>query len=570
MTTSESSTTASSASTASIASSAPAPPEGEDVVARGRAALAEGDWSAARRWFAAELERGESAEALEGLSWAAWWLSDASTLFDARERAYRAYRAQGRTQDAGRMATWLGTDSVDFRGEIAVAQGWLARARSLLSALAPSPDLGWLYVHEAEKALYAGQADRARQLGVQAGELGRRFGIVDLEMMGAATEGLALVYRGESAEGIERLGEVAAVAWADEFTELWSAGWCYCYLLYACEQARDYDRAAQWCRKIEEWSQRRHTGFLNRTCRAHYAGVLIWRGTWDEAESELAESAAVLADLRPPLAVEAQVRMGELRRRQGRFDEAAEIFEGVADHPLAMLGLGELYLDVGDAPSARDRAEEYLRQAEADAPTPRIAGLDLLARAAVRLGDLAAATESAGELAAHAERTPNDAVRGCVAYVRGVVAAATGERDRARIAFEDAIRHYHRAHAPFEEASARIALAEELGRAGRRGDGLRHARSAARLWDGIGAVHAAKNAAVVVDELSRVRRHSALTRRESEVLRLVAAGQTSRMIATELVLSEHTVNRHISNILTKLGTASRSAAVAEGLRRGLL
>lgn len=103
-----------------------------------------------------------------GLSWAAWWRADAA-----------------------RMASWLGTDSVDFRGEIAVGQGWLHRARTLLTGSPPGPELGWLCVHEAEKLLYAGQYERAAELGAEAMRLGQELGLVDLEMLGSSTEGLA-------------------------------------------------------------------------------------------------------------------------------------------------------------------------------------------------------------------------------------------------------------------------------------------------------------------------------------------------------------------------------------------
>jgi DNA-binding NarL/FixJ family response regulator len=61
-----------------------------------------------------------------------------------------------------------------------------------------------------------------------------------------------------------------------------------------------------------------------------------------------------------------------------------------------------------------------------------------------------------------------------------------------------------------------------------------------------------------------------LTTRELEVLRLVAEGLSDREIAGTLELSEHTVHRHVSNILTKTGLPSRSAAVAQATRSGLL
>ena len=60
-----------------------------------------------------------------------------------------------------------------------------------------------------------------------------------------------------------------------------------------------------------------------------------------------------------------------------------------------------------------------------------------------------------------------------------------------------------------------------------------------------------------------------LTAREAEVLRLVAAGKTNRDIAVELVISEHTVARHLQNMFAKLGVSSRSAATAFAFEHGL-
>src|SRR6266849_105920 len=61
-----------------------------------------------------------------------------------------------------------------------------------------------------------------------------------------------------------------------------------------------------------------------------------------------------------------------------------------------------------------------------------------------------------------------------------------------------------------------------------------------------------------------------LTRRELEVLRLVAEGRTDREVADLLVLSPRTVNRHLSNIFVKLDVPGRAAAVAYAIRQGLV
>lgn len=543
-----------------------------DPIEAGRAALACGAWEQARGFFEAALAQAQNPAALEGLSWAAWWGNDAEVVFDARERAYRLYRAQGDQLSAARMATWLGTDYVDFHGELAVGQGWLGRARRLLEGLEPGSEHGWLFVHEAEKHLFAHDTARARELGARAAELGRRLGLVDLEMMGLAAEGLALVTEGEITEGMSRLDEATAAALGEDFPEILPIGWCWCYMIHACELVRDYDRAAQWCRRLEEWSARMRVEFLNRSCRATYAGILVRRGTWEQAEQELVECADRLAVIRPLMVADATVRLGELRRRQGRPEEAASIFEQTAEHPLALLGLAEVCLDQGDASRARDRAEQYLREAPPHAVTLRSAGLELLVRAQAALGELTRATTALEELEGVAKLVATAPLRASACFAAGVLASATGEYDRARTAFEDATRLFHRSGAPYEAARARIELARALAGLSRTSDAIREVRAAATSLRRIGAAGEAGRAEALASEFQRQPSgsDSPLTKRECEVLRLVADGDSDRTIAIHLVLSEHTVHRHVANILTKLDRSSRSAAVAEALRRGLI
>jgi DNA-binding NarL/FixJ family response regulator len=542
------------------------PPSGP--VAAGYAALKAGEWARARNRFEEANRVTETPEAYEGLSWAAWFLNDAEALFDARERAYGLYRSAGDNAGAARMAAWLGTDHVDFRDEPAVAEGWFGRARRLLEEVDLGAEHGWLWVHEAEKLLLMNDTMDALELASSAVELGRSLGVVDLEMMGLATKGLVLVTDGEVPEGIACLDEAAAAVLGGELEATWAAGWCLCYMLYACERVRDYDRAAQWCRRIEEWSEERRMSLLGPICRAHYGVVLIWRGSWVEAEEELRASAEHLAEIRPPHAVEAKVRMAELRRRQGRVNEAAEFFEEAGDHPLALIGLGEVCLDGDDLARALDLAEAYLRDVPPRTGTLRAIGLDLLVRTLVALGQLDRASTALQELEALADVVATDPLRASVSFADGLVALASGEPERARAALEDATRLYRRSGAPFEEARARIELARALGSIGRRRDAKREAVSAMKSLGRMGAAAEAARAADLARTLEGDGASSPLTKREREVLGLVAEGLADRAIADRLVLSQHTVHRHVANILRKLGCTSRSAAVAEALRKG--
>jgi LuxR family transcriptional regulator, maltose regulon positive regulatory protein len=196
----------------------------------GLAELAQGRWEAAR----AALADGEEPEALEALSWAAWWLDDANAVFEARERAFRLYRRRGDAAGAARMAVWLACDEHDFHGAASVASGWLQRARRLLEPLEPAPEHGWLAFHGGYLALVTGDSGAAARHGVEAAEIGRAVGVADLEMLGLALQGRALVGQARVGEGMSCLDEATATALAADAVVPISSAWTFCLLVSAC------------------------------------------------------------------------------------------------------------------------------------------------------------------------------------------------------------------------------------------------------------------------------------------------------------------------------------------------
>lgn len=550
-----------------------------DLITKGRAALRNGTWAEARAFFEQALQREETPEAWEGLSWALWWLNDADAMFAARERAYSLYREQGNARGAARMAIWLAADHLDFRGELVIANGWRQRARRLLEGIAPSSEHGWLALHCGAFAVEI-EHDPATALrfASEATKIGRMLRIIDLEILGLAIEGLALVSKGKIEEGMKRLDEAGTAASSGELEDIFSVTWAFCYLIYACERVRDYDRAGQWCLKMKEFSLRFNFRFTLGVCRAHYAGVLMWRGNWSEAEVELAEAAADLRASRPPQVVESIVRLAELRRRRGNFEEADHLFRQVEFHPLALLGLAELALDQEDALQARDLIERYVRHIPHDNKTQRAPALELLVRVFTTLQDNEQAAETLHTLESIAASVPTQPVRGSLCYARGILATALGERENARQQFEDAILHFEKSGAPFETARAHIELSKTLLTLGRKSSAEKEARAALALLQDIGAIGESRRAQSLLQTLEPARRgkvpipgsDAALSQREVEVLRLVAQGFNDKEIAATLYLSEHTIHRHISNILTKLNVPSRAAAVAQVGRSGIL
>jgi ATP/maltotriose-dependent transcriptional regulator MalT len=308
----------------------------------------------------------------------------------------------------------------------------------------------------------------------------------------------------------------------------------------------------------------------------------MWRGSWDEAEHELTAACDELAICRPGMTADGRARLGELRRRQGRLDEAASLFERSGGHPLAALGRAALALDRGDARDAVDLVERHLRRLPATNRTERAAALELLVRAETRrehgrdLDRARAALEELRSIAASAGTPP---LLASASLAAGLVARVTGELDVARRELEDAVDRFNESGAPFEAACARIDLASVMERLGRTDAALAEVDRALTELTQLDARFEMSSAQAVRDRLSAPqpapsaaipRDSGGLSARELEVLRLISTGLSNQAIAERLCISEHTVHRHVANTLSKLDVSSRSAAVAHVAKLGLL
>jgi DNA-binding CsgD family transcriptional regulator len=316
-------------------------------------------------------------------------------------------------------------------------------------------------------------------------------------------------------------------------------------------------------------------------CRAHYAGVLIWRGAWAEAETELVEVIDELERTHRAQAAEALVMLAELRCRQGRLDEAAALFKRAEGHPfrmlagnLCLLGRAAMALELDDAEAALDLAGRFLRAIPAEDRLERAAGLELLVRAHAALGNGQKADEARQELCLVATIVTTGPMQAAVRFAEGLVAAAA-DPAAAKPCFEDAVELWSRSGAPFEAARARMELGRALFKLGRRAAAIEEVRGAARSLHAIGAMRAASRAQALARDFERggqgfeAGASCRLSRREIEVLRFMAQGMTNKQIAERLCRSEHTVHRHVANILAKLDLPSRAAAASYGASRGL-
>lgn len=556
----------------------------KDHLSDAHEALADGAWATARAWFEETLDREEAPEALEGLAVAAWWQDDDATALPARERAYRLYLERGDRRGAARVAAFHAVDYCSLRNEPAIANGWIRRARRLIEGLDPCPEQAMIAAWEGHIALMVRHdTTTARELSAEAETVARSIGAIDWEMLALALAGLALVIDGEVPAGMSRLDEAATAAVAGEMTDLDAIGTVCCYLIYACERVRDYDRAAQWCEKVKHVSARWSDRLTFSLCRAHYAGVLIWQGAWMQAEVELTTATSELNAIYPITAAEGIARLAELRRRQGRLDEAAALFRQVEVRPLprparkyVALGQAALALDRDDPTTAADLTERFLRGVEREDQIERAAGLELLARAQCALGRHGEAAATVGTLRAITTAVATLPLRASASLAEGVVAAASGDHAQAQRCFEDAVDLFEGSGAPYETALARLDLACVLRQQDRNDAAEREASIARDVLRQIGAERAAARADALLRGLPGRFHHdhagafTGLTPRELEILRLVAEGLTNKEIAAQFRLSGHTVHRHLANILTKLDLPSRAAAAARAARHDLI
>ena len=546
--------------------------ENSERLAAAGTKLGQGDWSGARELYEQALAAEETADALEGFAVASWWQDDVSEAIEARERAYVLRRDSGQTLEAARVAGFLAWDYGAMRGINAVANGWLQRARRLVEELPASAEHAWLPLIEASFHLDT-DAEAVLRLSTEAAEHARALGGLDVEMTARTLQGLALVSLGRVQEGTRLLDEGTAAATAGELHDPIAIGSCCCNMIIACERARDFDRAGQWCEQLEAFCRRTGQRPLLALCRAHHGTVLTMRGEWEQAEEKLAWASGELSTLRPPLAGYARARFAELRRRQGRLREARELLAQAGTHVLVPLVRAAVTLDDDDPSAALGYAEKYLRSLGGDQPIESAAALELLVPIRIRLGELDLARETHARLVAIAEAVATDPVRAGERCAAGWIAVADQDPDSARRAFEDAIDLHERSVAPFDAAQAQVALARALAAQERSDAAVEQALAARSTFEELGAKRAAKETDKLVARLggqSAAAKRAGLTRREVEVLSLVADGLSNPQIAERLTVSEHTVHRHVANILTKLRVSSRAAAVALAAERELL
>lgn len=535
---------------------------------RGRLACQQLRWRDAHELLtAADADSPLELEELEELALACYLIGRDDDATAAWTRAHREALRLGEAERAARQA-FLIASGLMFRGEIAPALGWLARAGRVLEPVDNGAEHGWLEILNALVAMFGGDPVGSRPTFARSVEVGVRFGEVDLVTMSRLGEGMCDVMVGEVDAGLALLDEAMVAVTAGEVSPVY-AGMTYCTVISACVECFDLRRAREWTSALGRWcdSQQGLVPFRGN-CLVHRCELMQLHGEWSQALETAQEACEQL--LGPPTwdsLGSAYYQLGELNRLRGEFVEAEESYRrasgaGRLPEPgVALLRLAEGRIELAAA---------LMRRAldETDDPPSRARLLAAFVEIMVAAGDLVSARAGSDELMSIAATLSAPYLHALAATTEGAVLVAEGNARAALPMLRDAGARWRALDAPYEAAQARVIVALAC-RDLEDPDGARMELDGAReSFEALGAAPDLRRLSALTTGTGVAL--GPLTARELQVLRLLATGKTNRAIGQELGLAEKTAARHVSNIFTKIDVPSRSAATAYAYEHGLV
>ncbi|TML04905.1 MAG: helix-turn-helix transcriptional regulator [Actinobacteria bacterium] len=496
-------------------------------------------------------------------------LGDEDGWMRVLERAFQWWSERGEGLRAARCAFWIGMN-LALRGEMGPATGWLSRAQRIVDGEGQEcAEQGYLLIPVAFEHDAAGDVEGAISTAAAAVEVGERFHDADLLALALHLEGQFLVQAGRVREGLARLDEAMVAVGAGELSPI-ATGIVYCGVILTCEDVFEVRRAREWTAVLTRWCEQQDDllAFTGR-CLVHRAQVMRLHGEWLDAleESERA-GRRFERSMNEAAAAKACYLRGEVRRLRGEFDKAEAAYReasrlGLEPQP----GWALLRLAQGKHTAAAAAIRRAL--GETSEPMRRAALLPAFVEIALAMNENAEAREACDELEPIAEKWDSDMLRATLAHARGAVELADGAADTALVNLRRARRLWHELEAPYELARTRLLIGIAC-RALGDGDSFALEVDAARsVFAEFGAAPDLELLASLTGPDDAGSTHG-LSPRELEVLRLLATGKSNREIATALVISEHTVARHVQNIFAKLRVASRTAAGAFAFEHDLV
>ena len=541
-----------------------------DLVSRGREAFVARAWPDAFESLSrADQAAALGADDLELLATSAYMLGSDGEHVRALERAHHAHLDAGNTPRAVHCAYWIGHNLM-LRGEMGPASGWFGRAQRLLDREERDcAERGYLLIPVLVGHAIAGDHEAAYGTAAEIAEIGTRFADRDLIAIGVHEQGHALVRQGRFEEGLRLLDEVMVAVTAGELSPI-VAGMVYCNTIAFWQSVYELRRAREWTEALTRWCEQQpdmvaHTG----VCLVHRAEIMQLQGAWGVALEE-ARRAAQRAEgvLNERVCGKAHYRQGEVHRLRGERSGAEESYReasrrGYEPQP----GLALLRLTEGKGDAASSAIGRVLD--EASQPRARAALLPAYVEIMLAVGEVDQARSACQELETISRAHRSDMLRALSAQARGAIALAEGEPQTALVALREAWRTWQELEAPYEAARVRVLVGIGCRAAGDEDTAAWELDAARVVFDQLGAGPDVARVDSLMASPQAAAAHG-LTQRELQVLRLVARGATNRSIAAELVVSDRTIDRHVSNIFAKLRVSTRAAATAYAYEHDLV
>jgi DNA-binding CsgD family transcriptional regulator len=484
------------------------------------------------------------------------------------ERAHLAYLEAGEILRSARCIFWLGM-RLYFRGETAQASGWITRAQRLLEREAPrSLEQGYMLVPAFEQHFDAGDWDAAYAAAESAADIGEHFHDVDLVAMARHQQGRARLQQRRMGEGLALFDETMVLVISGRLSPV-VTGSMYCSVVRCCQSVFALGRAREWTAALSAWcDEQPEMVAFSGICRVHRAEILQLGGAWPEAlsEAQRARERAMPIDRRAVAA--ASYQTGEVHRLRGDFAAAEEAYRSASQEGLEpQPGLALLRLEQGRSEAALAAIRRAAKVTTG--PCRRARLLPACVEILLACGEREEARAACSELEAIAESFDTGALTGVLAEARGTLELADGKAEAALPQLMIAAEIWQGLEAPYLAARVRVAMGLAYRELGDDEGCALELEAAASVFARVGALPDLRRIEGLARPAPAVRPHG-LTERELEVLRLIASGITNKAIASKLFLSERTIDRHVSNIFSKLGVSSRAAATASAYEHKLL